>query len=339
MLRVIGIIVLALGGAGSVVAQESSSPQGLLGATYAELLPEQKTLVDDWFRRFAEVIKKPVSAEEGYDSIPLSAKTTFSAVTHALIRTPLTDQSGASLGASAITLIERLDTVAGKIPGSNGDQQFRIYVQLKPNALEILARSREFGRGPDNAVYHHGFPICYRSRGGTPSLQVSAAKDGKRADIDVDYRSSRFPVFLVNGHLTASNSDVRSGDNDRRHNQQWAGLLNWWRNFFGLPIFDMGSQSENAPASEPAIKANAKPEVAVHDFLNSWLVDQRPDLAAPYFAESAFSCIEVERGRPVDTGMATFSVLMGLRAVNQRIGNVGQLSDVIAGVRLASPRE
>ena len=120
MLRVIGIIVLVLGGAGSVVARNSSAPQGLLGATYAELLPEQKALVDDWFRRFAEVVKKPVSAEEGYDSIPLSAKTTFSAVTHALIHTPLTDQSGAPLGASAITLIERLDTVAGKIPGTSG---------------------------------------------------------------------------------------------------------------------------------------------------------------------------------------------------------------------------
>ncbi len=272
--------MLVLGGAGSVVAQESSAPQGLLGATYAELLPEQKALVDDWFRRFAEVVKKPVSAEDGYDNLPLSTKTTFSAVTHALIHTPLTDQSGAVLGASAIIVIDRVDTVAGKIAGARGDQQFRIYVELKPDALEILARSREFGRWAGQYRYHKGFPICYRSRAGTPSLQVSATKDGKRADIDVDYRSSKFPVFLVNGHLTASNSDVRSGDNDERHNQTVGWPVKLVAQFSGsadtLTWFSVGG----ATRQEPAIKDNAKPEVAVHDFLNSWLVDQRPDLAS-----------------------------------------------------------
>ncbi len=146
-------------------------------------------------------MKETIPAEEGYNNPPLSYKTTFSAVTHALSRTPLTDKSGASLGTSAIILIGKLDTVAGQIPGVGGDEQFRIYIELKPGALEILEKSKEFARGPDNTVYHHGYPISYRSTGGTPSLQVSSTKDGKRADIDVDYRSSKFPAALVNGTL------------------------------------------------------------------------------------------------------------------------------------------
>jgi hypothetical protein len=51
-------------------------------------------------------------------------------------------------------------------------------------------------------------------------FQFSLSRDESRADIDVDYRSSRFPVALFNGHLTASNSDIRASGNDAKHNQQ-----------------------------------------------------------------------------------------------------------------------
>ncbi len=229
-------LVFTLGLLRFVSAQQPSAPQVIPGAKYSDLAPEQKALVDDWFRRFSEVVRKPLTAEEGYNNLPVSTKTTFGAVTHALIHTTLTDQNGAVLGPSAITVIERVDTVAGKIEDAGSDQQFRLYVVLKPNALEILARSKEFARSGDNVTFHKGYPICYRSRNGVPSLQVSATKDGKRGDIDVDYRSNKFPASLVNGHLTAANSDVRAGDNDVRHNQTWSGLSNWWRGFLGLPL-------------------------------------------------------------------------------------------------------
>ena len=143
-----------------VSAQQPSAPQVIPGAKYSDLAPEQKALVDDWFRRFSEVVRNPLSAEEGYNNLPVSTKTTFGAVTHALIRTTLTDQNGAILGPSAIAVIERVDTVAGKIEDAGSDQQFRLYVVLKPNALEILARSREFARSPENVTFHKGYPIC-----------------------------------------------------------------------------------------------------------------------------------------------------------------------------------
>ena len=233
--RVLGIIVLVLIGTHPVWAQQDSSGAEGPGSTYSSLRPPQRRLIDDWFTRVSAVVKKPVDPAEGYENLPLSTRTTFNAVTHALLMTKLTDGSGESLSDSSIELVDRLDDVAGQILGLRGDRQFRIYVEMKPGAVELLTRSKEFSRTADNTVYHKGYPICFRSTSGTPSIQVSLTRDGSRADIDVDYRSSKFPLALVNGHLTASNSDIRVAGNDAKHNQQWSGMQNWWRNLLGLP--------------------------------------------------------------------------------------------------------
>ena len=132
-----------------------------------------------------------------YDEIvSLSSKTTFDAVTHALMTTQLTDAAGTGLG-DALALVERVEAVRGEVPGARGDQQFRMYVRLTADALDTLERSQQFKRGADNSVYHKGYPINYREQGGTPSIQISIAPDNRRADIDVDYRASSFPVGLV----------------------------------------------------------------------------------------------------------------------------------------------
>ena len=46
------------------------------------------------------------------------------------MRTSLTDESGQPLG-DALDLIERVESARGRIAGAAGDQQFRLYVQLK----------------------------------------------------------------------------------------------------------------------------------------------------------------------------------------------------------------
>ena len=115
-------------------------------------------------------------------------------------------------------------------------------------------------------------------------------------------------------------------------------MNSWWRSILGIPMVATKSSSGSAPSTEPVIKANAKPEVAVRDFLKFWLVDQRPELAVAYFAPSAFSCMEIEQGQPLDVGVAKFSILMALRQVNERVGKVAQLSDVSSGVRVSGPR-
>jgi len=45
----------------AAVQQQPPVPPALLGDKHADLLPEQNVLLDDWFRRFGEVVKKSVS--------------------------------------------------------------------------------------------------------------------------------------------------------------------------------------------------------------------------------------------------------------------------------------
>jgi hypothetical protein len=240
-----------------------------------------------------------------------------------------------------MTLIAGIDQVLGKVEGERGDKQFRIYVTLIPNALDILEKSKEFSRGHDNTVYHKGFPISYRGTG-TPSIQVSMTKDGKRADIDVDYRSSKFPVALVNGHLNSANSDIRAGNNDERHNGRWAGVSNWWRSLLGLPLTAVQNvqevRVEETLRGEPKTKANARPEEAIHDFLQFWLVDRKPEEALAYMSDTALSCMEIEQGKPVDRGVARFSMLMGLRQINEAIGPIKDLSEAVGGITINRSR-
>src|SRR5919197_4993683 len=68
------------------------------GGTYANLKPEQRRLVDEWFRQFNEVTKENLNASEDYNELSLSVRTTFEAVTHALMTSKLTDKNGRSLG-------------------------------------------------------------------------------------------------------------------------------------------------------------------------------------------------------------------------------------------------
>ena len=321
------------------VGQQTDVSPVVLSGKYSDLHPEQKRLVDDWFRRLSEVLKQQVSPEDGFNNLPVSHKTTFGAITHALLRTPLTDESGAALGTSAMTLVDKIDELLGKVDGAGGDKQFRIYVQLKPGALGILEKSMEFGRAADNTVFHKGYPICFRSRGGTPSIQVSITRDGKLADIDVDYRSSKVPIALINGHLSASNSDIRAGNNDERHNNRWTGVSTWWRSLLGLPLGNILS-AEDDPGlnAQSRTKENAKPAVAVHDFLQTWLVERKPHEVVEYFTDTALACMELERGQPMDRGVARFSMLVGLRQINQSIGTITDLSQAVAGVSINKPQ-
>ena len=65
------------------------------GGAYAQLDARRQALVADWVERFNRTTGQPLAPAPFYDEIlGLSAKTTFEAVTHALMTTPLTDASG-----------------------------------------------------------------------------------------------------------------------------------------------------------------------------------------------------------------------------------------------------
>jgi hypothetical protein len=211
-----------------------------------------------------------------------------------------------------------------EVPEARGDRQFRIYARLKPNTVQTLDASREFKREKDNTHYHIGFPICFRLVGGPPSIQVSISRDGKHADVDVDYRSSSFPSALVNGHLSAANSDVRAGDNLDRHDGRWSGLTGWWQNLFGLPLHsstpdETKGQSEIPP--NPRISEKEGLDAAVHDFLASWIVEQKPNLSVSYFSRRSFACVEEvagRRGQHLEPGMMRPQLMVRMAALNEK---------------------
>lgn len=169
---IIGAVLLAMVSTAATTAQQTTPN---FGGAYAGLDERRQQLIDDWISRFVRTTGQAVHPGPFYDDIvPLSAKTTFDAVTHALMTTRLTDRSGASLG-DALGLVEPVEAVRDEVAGARGDGQFRMYARLKPGALDTLSRSQEFKRGPDNAVYRKGYPINYRGQGGVPSIQISVA--------------------------------------------------------------------------------------------------------------------------------------------------------------------
>jgi len=273
---------------------------------YASLDDERKALLDAPARAYNETTGRNLTTQEWFDQLSLSERTTFDAITNALIDTELTDADGRPLG-RAFDIIAGLERIAGQYAGRGGDQQFRLYVHLKPDAVDLLERSTQFFPGHENTVYHVGYPHSYRQEGEVPNMQVSVSEDGLRADIDVDYRSSKAPQALFNGHLTASNSDVRAGDNYDKHTNRWVGLVNWWQSVLGnislnaASTVDLISRNiDELPTPLPPDRPlGAAPEDlpdAAQEFLTDWLVREKIDEAMMFFSRRAIACINIDEG-------------------------------------------
>jgi len=319
----------------SATPKQTRSTQNI-GQSYAQLRPEQRRLVDEFVRRYNATAGAKFVPEEAYDHARMSVRTTFDAVTHALLNAKLTDAQGKGLG-RALDLVEAVDEVMGEESGIGGDRQFRLYVYLQPNTMEILAKSQEFFRDKDNATYHKGFPISYRLKNGPPSIQLSISRDKKMADADVDYRSSTFPKALFNGHLTASNSDVRAGDNLQRHDNRWSGLNGWWREVFAQ--LGTGSKPPKEPATEslghiplnPAVKADEGVDKSTHDFLKAWVVDKQPNKSIAYFSRRSYPCLESmaqKNRKPMQQGMVRLRTEMAMKTFSDSADIVASVNDV-----------
>jgi hypothetical protein len=324
-------------------SQSASSPQQppRFGGAYSGLEPRRQKLIDNWVERFISKTGQKIEAGPFYDEIlSLSTKTTFDAVTHALLTTQLTDGSGASLG-DALALVDQVDSVRGEVAGAPGDRQFRMYVRLVPGAVDTLARSQQFKRGVDNSVYHEGYPTSYREQRGAPSIQFSVALDGRRADIDVDYRSSSFPAALFNGHLTSSNSDVRAGSNYDKHANRWSGLQSWWRSFFGIRQDRAPTVADSGPLAgirTPRV-GRKNIEVMVHDFLTAWLVEGNVIAAMGYVSDRSYACLAQDGDNPgdFDRGIAPFQLMTSMKDAYESLGPHSSLDGLVVGTRLTAP--
>jgi hypothetical protein len=272
---------------------------------FAALAVDQQRLYAPYATADTEARGRKMTADEHFESQAISERTTFDAITHALLNSTLTDAQGKSLG-RAFDLVAGLERVAGQYYGRSGDLQFRLYVTLKPDAFDMLTRAVEFFPGKENTVYHVGYPHDFRQAGKVPNMQFSVSEDGLKADIDVDYRSSRLPQALFNGHLSAANSDVRAGNNVERHNGRWSGMTAWWRAIFGnLPGGQEGPRDTLAeaaltevptalPPDRPAGSPIDRLEDAAQEFLTDWLVRRKIDEALTFLSDRPVACLNID---------------------------------------------
>ncbi len=331
------ILIFLLTSFSPVFGQQTSAGSASdFGGTYNKLRPQQQKLANDWVAEYNRIVGKKLDVEKTYNDLPFSTRTTVEAVTHALLTTQLTDSKGTPMG-TAIDLVEMLERVNGKIPKVRGDLQFRIYVLLKKDAVDKLYESREFKREMDNTVFHKEYPLNFRQQGGAPSLQFSVARTGRRADIDVDYRSSTIYKALFDGHLTAGNSDVRAGNNYQRHVDRWSGLQNWWRNLISMLLSDDRPDNEDFSSLEvsgvPRVDHSEGVHEAVYDYFKSWLVERKPDVAASYISVQSFPCLPDYRDNNQSASpLARVRIIKSMRDVNAAIGRVDNLESVISAV-------
>jgi hypothetical protein len=318
---------------------------------FAGLAVEQQQLYVSYAMADAEARGRTMTAEEHFETQAISERTTYDAVTHALLNSTLTDAQGRSLG-RALDLVASLERVAGQYYGRSGDQQFRLYVTLKPDALDTLRRSVEFFPGHENSVYHVGYPNDFRQAGKVPNMQFSVSEDGLQADIDVDYRSSRLPQALFNGHLSAANSDVRAGNNVERHNGRWAGMTAWWQRIFGsLPSDQEGPRDALAEAALAEVTTPLPPDRprgspieqvqdAVQEFLTDWLVRRKIDEALTFLSDRPAACVNVDDDaeyEALDAGRTRAALEETMHYVLDKIERPDSLTEAIDTVLPVKP--
>src|SRR4030095_2459327 len=102
----------------SVVLVSAQNTAGSLklrfGGGYDSLAPQQQELVQKWHGEYEAITGRNIDAKISYDNLPLSTRTTFDAVTDALLKTKLTDgATGTHLG-NALDIVKLVESVHGE---------------------------------------------------------------------------------------------------------------------------------------------------------------------------------------------------------------------------------
>lgn len=209
-----------------------TDPSGELPESFTA---EQTRLFNTYVDSYNNSNNTSLSADQLYNQLSESQRTTFIAATHALENSTVTttvkdakgkavrDENGnkVKVSVTAISLVTAVKQISGEIEGeSEGRKQFRLLVDLKEGAVDQLKNSKEFSGGSSGHVYKDGIVTGakdFRQKAGPPSLQISYLKDKRTGDIDIDYESR----LSIIAHNRPPNSDIRSGDHFKEHNQQY----------------------------------------------------------------------------------------------------------------------
>ena len=87
---------------------------------FGDLLPVQKELFEGYTKTYNEDTGFDLTSQAHFNSLMISERTTYDAVTHALMSSSLTDENGNSLG-NAIDLVRGMERIAGQYYGRSGD--------------------------------------------------------------------------------------------------------------------------------------------------------------------------------------------------------------------------
>ena len=318
---------------------------------FADLSMQQRALFETYNNAYNASRGSQFTTEEGFDRLTISEQTTFYGITHALSRSNLTDAQGTSLG-SALDRVDSIERIAGQYAGRSGDEQFRVYVNLKPGTREVLEKSKEFFKDHENTVYHVGYPHSYRQIGKEPNIQFSMSEDGLRADIDVDYRASKTPQSMFNGHLTSANSDIRVGENSAKHGARWSGLVTWWQAFGRLAealpdqpdLLNLDRPDAPAtplPPDRPKGAAPDRIEDAVQEFLTDWLVRRQYDQALEFLSPRSYACLtlgEDAKGQALDAAGARRELQRIMAYSSGKLGAQASLTSVMIAFTPRDPK-
>lgn len=186
---------------------------------FEDLAPRQRAIVRGVLARCGFTDTRSHLAASVFAKWNASQRATFVGITHALLNTHLIDsRDGTDLG-SALELILELIDIEGENMALSSDQQFQLIVRVTPDAREKLEHADHFLLG-ENHVFHKDYPISFRQfrkiwlRGQEAGLHFCLTRDGRFAQIHIDYR---FGLL----HLGAANSDVRAEGNHQRHADRW----------------------------------------------------------------------------------------------------------------------
>ena len=147
----------------------------------------------------------------------------------------------------------------------------------------------------------------------------------------------RYRLRSSTGNLSSANSDVRAGDNYVRHTSAWAGLTNWWNGWEGLgDWFSALYGVRGLDIPEETEEGDGEAEAAVRDFLHSWLVDERPDVAMSYFSPDIYKCFLDHEAVEDSTAPVEQRMYRKMSETVRVVGNPRRLSQVAQGVNLTS---
>ena len=148
-------------------------------SVFGDLEPAQQVLVEGYTAAFNERSGRDLSTAEYFDSMSVSGRTTYDAVTHALMNSTLTDEEGNDLG-TALDLVNGVERIAGQYYGRGGDQQFRLYVFLVPGAKETLEKSKEFFWGTKTPFIMRVIPRAIVRRAMFPTFSFPSPRTKRK---------------------------------------------------------------------------------------------------------------------------------------------------------------